>query len=253
MSLSVDNALRKAQSHLKAGELIQAAKLYNQILSKFPKNQKAFKGYQKLKLLANSKAISKVEPPQAQVDELISLHHQQKFEEALLKVKVLIDLFPQAASLFNLQGASHAALYRYGAAIDSYRQALSIKPDYAQAYNNMGTALKNDYKIKEAISCYKKAIRNKSDYAEAYNNMGLALVKAGGLDAAIDSYNVALSIKPDYAHPYVNKGIALKSKGEFDAAIDSYIKAINVKPDYAEAYRNLSTFKTYRFEDKQIA
>ena len=39
MSLSVDKALRQAQSHLKAGELAEAEELYKQILSKFPKNK----------------------------------------------------------------------------------------------------------------------------------------------------------------------------------------------------------------------
>jgi hypothetical protein len=36
MSLSVDKALRQAQSHLKAGELAEAESLYKQVLSKFP-------------------------------------------------------------------------------------------------------------------------------------------------------------------------------------------------------------------------
>ena len=49
MTLSVDKALRKAQNHIKAGELAEAEELYKQVLSKFPKNKKAIQGYQKLK------------------------------------------------------------------------------------------------------------------------------------------------------------------------------------------------------------
>jgi outer membrane protein assembly factor BamD (BamD/ComL family) len=48
MSLSVEKTLRKAQSHLKAGELAEAGTLYKAILSKFPKNMKAIKGYQRV-------------------------------------------------------------------------------------------------------------------------------------------------------------------------------------------------------------
>ena len=48
MSLPVDKALRKAQSHIKVGELAEAEKLYKQVLAKFPKNKKAIQGYQKL-------------------------------------------------------------------------------------------------------------------------------------------------------------------------------------------------------------
>ena len=43
MSLPVEKALRKAQSHIKAGELAEAEELYKQVLSKFPKNKKPFK------------------------------------------------------------------------------------------------------------------------------------------------------------------------------------------------------------------
>ena len=64
MSLPVEKALRKAQSHIKVGELAEAEELYKQVLSKFPKNKKAHKGYQKLKAGITSKGSSTPEPPQ---------------------------------------------------------------------------------------------------------------------------------------------------------------------------------------------
>ena len=64
MSLPVEKALRKAQSHIKAGELAEAEKLYKLVLSKFPKNKKAIQGYQKLKAKITSKSVSTTEPPQ---------------------------------------------------------------------------------------------------------------------------------------------------------------------------------------------
>ena len=67
--LAVDKALRKAQSHIKAGELAEAEELYKQVLSKFPKNKKAIQGYQKLKVGMTSKGSSTSEPPQEQVEE----------------------------------------------------------------------------------------------------------------------------------------------------------------------------------------
>ena len=49
MSLAVDKVLRKAQSHIKAGELTEAEKLYKQILSKFPRIKRLFKGIRSLR------------------------------------------------------------------------------------------------------------------------------------------------------------------------------------------------------------
>ena len=49
MTLPIDKALRKAQNHIKAGELAEAEELYKQVLSKFPKDQKLFKGVKDLR------------------------------------------------------------------------------------------------------------------------------------------------------------------------------------------------------------
>ncbi len=239
MSFSVDKALRKAQSHLKAGEVAKAEVLYKVILSKFPKNQKAIQGCKKLKAGVISKGLANSEAQQKQIQELFSLHNQGRFEEVLSKVKPLISLFPDAITLCNLQGASNAALNRYDAEIDSYKQAIKIRPDYAEAYYNIGNALKKKGDLSAAMDSYRQALKIKPDYAEAYYNMGNALKKKGDLSAAIDSYRQALKIKPDYAPIHYNIANSLKEKGDLDAAIDAYRQALKIKPDYAEAYNNM--------------
>jgi predicted TPR repeat methyltransferase len=153
----------------------------------------------------------------------------------------LIGLFPKAIVLYNLQGASNAALQRLDAAIDSYKQALKIQPNHAEVYYNMGIALKNKGDLDAAIDSYKQALKIKPDYAEAYSNMGNVLKDKGDLNAAIDSYKKAIKLKPDYADAYNNMGISLKDKGDLDAAIESYKKALKIKPDLAEAYYNMGT------------
>jgi tetratricopeptide (TPR) repeat protein len=236
MSLPVEKALRKAQSHIKAGELAEAEELYKQVLSKFPKNKKAVQEYQKLKAGITSKGSANSEPPQEQVQELINLHNQGKFVKALEKAKPLISLFPKAIILHNIQGVSNAALQRYDAAIDNYKQAIKIKPDYAEAYNNMGIALSDKGELDAAIDIYNEALKIKPDYAEADSNRGVALTEKADIDAAIDSCDKALNIKPDYAEAYFNMGNALVIKGEVNAAIDRYNKAINIKPELAEVH-----------------
>ena len=129
MSLPVEKALRKAQSHIKAGELAEAEELYKLVLSKFPKNKKAIQGYQKLKAKITSKSVSTTEPPQEQFDELVSLYNQGRFEEVSVKVKPVISLFPKAIDFYNLQGVANTALKRYNIAVNSFTKALKIKPD----------------------------------------------------------------------------------------------------------------------------
>ena len=238
MSLFVDKALRKAQSHMKAGELADAEKFYKQVLSKFPKNKKAIQGYLKLKKVITSKGVSTAVPTREQVDELRSLYTQRQFEVVLAKVKPLVSLFPKAFILYNIQGASYAALHKHDDAIESYKTAIKIKPDYADAYNNMGIALKDKGEFDAAIDSYKQALKIKPDFAEVFSNMGSALNKKGDLDAAIDICKQAIKIKPDFAKAFTVLGIALNDKGELDAATDSYKQAIKINPEYANAQFN---------------
>jgi len=239
MSLPIDKAIRKAQSHIKAGELAEAEDLYKQVLSKFPKNKKAIQGYQKLKGGIAPEGSSTSEPSQEQVQELLSLYNQGEFEEVLSKVRPLISVFSKAITLFNLQGAANAALQKYDLAIDSYKQVLKIKPDNAGAYYNTGVMQHENGEIDAAIESYQRATKIKHDYAAAYLNMGDALHEKQDLDAAICSYKQVIKIKPDDADAYYNIGTALKDKGELDIAIDSYKQAIKIKPDHAKAYYNM--------------
>ena len=235
----VAQVLRKAQSHMEAGELTEAEALYKQVLSKFPKNKKAIQSYQKLRADVAQKVASEAEPSQEEVQELISLYARGQFEEVLSKVKPLISLFPKAIALFNLQGASNAGLARYEEAIGSYRKAIKIKPGNAAVYNNLSVSLQKKGDFDAAIENCRLAIKIEPDYAEAYNNMGNAQKEKGDLDVAIDSYKKALKIQPDYAEAHYNIGNALKEKGDRNAAIDSYKKALKIRPDYAEAYLNI--------------
>ena len=239
MSLPIDKAIRKAQSHIKAGEIAEAEELYKQVLSKFPKNKKAIQGYQKLKGGIAPEGSSTSEPSQEQVQELLSLYNQGEFEEVLSKVRPLISVFSKAITLFNLQGAANAALQKYDLAIDSYKQVLKIKPDNAGAYYNTGVMQHENGEIDAAIESYQRATKIKHDYAAAYLNMGDALHEKQDLDAAICSYKQVIKIKPDDADAYYNIGTALKDKGELDIAIDSYKQAIKIKPDHAKAYYNM--------------
>ena len=239
MSLPIDKILRKAQSHMKVGEVAEAEALYKQVLSKFPKNKKAITGYQKLKAGIIPNGSSSTEPPQDKVQELLSLYNQKQFELVLSQVKPMIDLFPKAIILLNLQGVSNSGLHKYDAAIGSYKQALKIKPDYSEAYYNMGNAQKEKGELDTAMDSYKQAIKIKPNYTEAHTNLGIALREKGEPDAAIESYKKAIKIKPDYAKVYANMGSALIDKGELDAAIDSYKQAIKIKPDFAVAYSNM--------------
>ena len=243
-SLPVSSLLRKAQRHVKAEELAKAAILYREALFRFPKNKKAIQEYHNLKNLIASQNALNSEVSQEQVQELIGLYEQGKFKEVLSKSKSLIHLFPKAVILYNLKGASSAALKKYDEAIETYKQVLIIQPEYAQAYTNMANALQQKGALDEAIETCKRVLKIKPDFAEAFKLLGDFLKRKNNLSEAIASYKMAIKIKPDYFEAHNNMGLVLQEQNELDAAIDSYKMAIKIKPSYLKAQDNLTILLT---------
>ena len=72
--LSVEQALAKAKSHTKKGELAEAQSLYVTILKAFPNNKKAQKGMTALG--GYQRPVSEQGPPQLVIDQLMNLYNQ---------------------------------------------------------------------------------------------------------------------------------------------------------------------------------
>ena len=278
--LSVNQALSKAKSHEKKGEILEAQELYKEVLDAFPNNKKA-----KLMLANLDKSFqnSKVKkPPSNIINQLLALYNQGHLSLVIEHCQRFIGQFPDAFIIWNILGAANKGLGRveeaskafmkvvklnptyadgynnlgvtlqeqgkFEGALMAYKKAISIKPNYAEAYNNLGNTLLEQGEPAGAISSYKKAISIDSNYAEANYNMGFALSSINKPEEAIVAYNNAISIKPNYSEAYCNLGNAYKEIGKLDEAIDFYRNAISINPKYAQVYNNLG--KVFQEQDK---
>jgi len=235
--LSVDQALLKAKSHARKGEIEEAQKLYNDVLQAFPKNKRAQQGLAALNKPKQPNVTQSL--PQETINQLVNLYNQGQLAAVVEQAQALTAQYPDAFSIWNILGAAAAQTGQTDKAVNALKRVIDINPDLAEAYNNLGNALKEQNKLDEAITSYSKALSLKPNYGEAYNNMGVALKEQGKLDEAIAFYNKALSLKPDYSEAYNNMGNALKEQGKLDEAIAFYNKALSLKPNYGEAYNNL--------------
>ena len=272
-SLNLEQAIKLAKKKTKEGSSEEATRIYQDILTKFPKNKRASDGLKALLGGSVQKAFKLQDPTQDQLQSLIDLHSQGQLRQTLQRIEALVQQFPMSVVLYNIQGAVLQELGQLDLSIEAYSKALAIKPNYTAAYYNMGNALKEQGKLEEAIEAYnkalaikpdhsdasynmaytfqeqgkleeaiatyKKVLAIKPDYVDAYNNMGNALKEQGKLEEAIAAYNKALAIKPDYVDAYNNMGVALKEKCKLGEAIEAYKKALAIKPDYADVYNNM--------------
>jgi tetratricopeptide (TPR) repeat protein len=164
-------------------------------------------------------ALDGLGPSADQMNALIALYTSGQLERALAEGEALAARFPSAAFVPNLLGAVNAGLGRLEAAAACYTRALELKSGYAEAHSNLADTLNALGRPEQAMANLAEALRLEPDFAEAHNNMGNALYLVG----------------------------------RFAEAANSYERALAIMPDYAEAHRNLSTVKTYRDDDAQVA
>ena len=235
--LSVNQALSKAKSHEKKGEILEAQELYKEVLDAFPNNKKA-----KLMLANLDKSFRNgnvKKPPSNIINQLVALYNQGHLSLVIEHCQRFIGQFPDAFIIWNILGAANKGLGRVEEASKAFMKVVKLNPTYADGYNNLGVTLQEQGKFEGALVAYKKAISIKPNYAEAYNNLGNTLLEQGEPAGAISSYKKAISIDSNYAEANYNMGFALSSINKPEEAIVAYNNAISIKPNYSEAYCNL--------------
>ena len=216
--LTIAEAISQAKQAGKRGNNALAAELYSAVLRQQPDHPVARKGLRRLQRASRTNQARAAEPPQQQVDALISLYHSGQVEDLEQYCNALLRSYPGSLIVLNLLGTAFQLQGKYREAVETFDKAIEYGPDSPDAYSNRGNALKELRRLGEAVASYDKAIELKPDYPEAYHNRGNAL---GGL-------------------------------GQLEAAAASYAKAIYYKPDFASAHLNLSALKEYTPDDPQL-
>ena len=175
--LSVEQALDKAKLHIKKGEFAEAQTLYATILKAFPNNKKAQQGLTALG--GGQQSAAEQGPPQAVINQLMSLYKQGQLKLVVDQTQDLTVQFPKAITLWNMLGASAAQLGKLDQAVKAFEKIISLNPNQASSYYNLGNALKDQGKVEEAIEAYNRALAIKPDYEAALNNVVVALKTQG--------------------------------------------------------------------------
>ncbi len=232
-NLSVDRTLSRAKSHAKKGEFDEAQKLYHSVLQAFPKNGRAQKGLDILKIFKKPSGVQL--PAQEEIDHLSKMYMRGDFRSTVERAQALIQQFPEAFVVWNVLGAALQKLGRDKEALGAFKQTTDLNPNFADGFNNFGFLLQNQGNLEQALAAYAKAISIESTHADAYNNMGIAFNEQSKFNQAIHAFDKALCIRPKYPQAHYNKGIALSELGKLVEAIESYYKALIIKPDYTKA------------------
>ena len=213
--VTIDQAIRIAQEHNRAGRRAEAEALARQILAAQPNHPDAL---HLLGLIAG----------QAGRNDLATSLIRQAIAAAPGKPAYHCNL----GIFLQKQG-------QIDQGIVSYQQAIALRPNYPEAHNNLGNAWNEKGLIDQAIASYKQALVFKPNYPEALNNLGVVFADEGRIDQAIDCYRQALSLDPNFPSAHYNLGNALKDTGQIDLAIACHRQALVLQPESVGVHSNL--------------
>ena len=236
---SADQALRKAKTFSRKGAIEDAQAAYRWVLDNYPSNKRAQEG---LQTLGRSKKAGRPAsgPTRDQLNDLIALHRQGRFGEALIKAQPVAALNPDVAFLQNFIGVCHAALGQLHKAVARYQRALELQPHDADIHANLGNVLNALDHTEEAVVCFGRAIELDPTMAMAHNNLGSALVKLGEMEGAAQSYGRAAAADPDMVDAHSNLGLALIKLGRINEGASACRRAIKLNPRFPLAHVNLA-------------
>lgn len=157
---------------------------------------------------------------------------------AIASYRAALLLDPTAADTqANLGNVLLATGDRAGA-IASYRAALQTNPGLADAHENLGTALQQDGDLVGACESYRRAGALRPT-ATTHGKLGRALLSLGRSDEAAEAFRQQLALAPNSPEAHNDLGAALHAAGAADAALASFEAALACSPDFVDAHRNL--------------
>ncbi len=206
-----DSLMQNAAALRRAGQLAEAAQLYDEVLRSEPAH------YGALHALG------------------ILRYQSGQLEEAERLIGRAVAANPIAADALYNRGSLLLRLQRTEDAIAAFDKAIALKPDYVEAITNRGNALSLASRHEAASDDFARAVAIRPNLAEVWANLGGAQVKLKRYPEARASFDKGLALKPDMVHAWILRGNALALSGMPEEAVASYDRALQLRSNDSDA------------------
>ena len=259
----VDDVLRAALDHHRAGRVAPAAALYERVLQQRSGHADALHLFgvlhaqtgrleEALPLL--TKASRRAPRNAGFLNDLANvLNGLGRHDEAVVRYRRAAALAPDNADIrYNLGHALRAA-GRPADAVEWFEKALVIRPDHGPAQSELGLALLEIGRAEDAVAALRQAVALNEDAAGGHSDLGNALQEVGALEEAEASLRRAIDLDPKLAAAHANLGNVLQDLHRVAEAEAAYREAITLDPTYAAAHANLgNALKRLGREDEAV-
>ena len=239
--------LNQAVSLHQAGKLVEAERLYGQVLKAERKNfsaqyMLAFLLYQQQRQPAALRAVKSALKLNPDAREALALHSvllldAGQHDKALASISKVVAREPGDAAAWHNRGVILAKLRRLEEAVGSFDKALAIQPT-AEAWTNRGAALLELTRLEEALSNFDKALAVKPAFVGALYNRGNALMELERYPEAAAAFDNMLVKTPNSFEAWNNRGAALYEMNRFADSLESYDRAVKIQSGHALAWTN---------------
>jgi protein O-GlcNAc transferase len=219
--MTTEELFEQALAHHQGGRLAEAARVYQKILQRKPRDADAIYS---LGIIA---------------------HQTGRHEEAIERLERALEILPHQERCYNVLGLAQMALGRAGDAEASLRRAIALNSRSLAAHSNLCVLLKGQDRIREALPIYERAValdavesgapRN----AELHSEFGDALQTLGQFQLAAAAYAKALEIDPGLTRAWYAAGCSENARREYVSACACFEKALAQIPDWPPALHNL--------------
>lgn len=224
--------LQDAQRAYQMGQLAQAARLYQEVLSTDPGHLEALYSLGMIFFQAN------------------------QLEQAEALFSQVLRVAPDFVDGLCMRGVTLVKMNRTDEALACFKQAIAIKPDSVEALSNHATTLVQVGRYSEGLQELDRVLALNPQHALSWNNRGNALFAQNRYTEAVESYDRALAIFPEFPDARLNRlyalgdlkratpefpeilvaiGAELMRRQEFVDALRYFDEALAIKADYPEA------------------
>ena len=238
--------LRAAFTLHQAGNLEEAANIYNEIIEKDADNADALHylgviagtigNFEQAKsLMARS---LEVHPRNTQYIENYAtiLFRVRDYESALQACEQGLRINGANVSFLYVSAISLYKLHQLRDSISQFDKLLLLEPNHVAAINERGSVLADMHEYDAALASFESALKLMPQYPEAHLNRANVYGKTRRYSEALAAYDKALALKPDLAEAWLGRGKVLAELKRYDEALSAYDKALALKPDVAGAW-----------------
>lgn len=177
----------------------------------------------------------------AAVADALELRHQGKTQEAIDKLRSVVNSVPKHLDAHLFLGEALADGGETAAAAAEYQAALKNKPDSSKAHAHLAGLYAQQERFEQAIEHYREALQTDPDGVETHYNLGLALSRLGRLAEAESELRIAIDLGRQFAAAHIALGNLQVQQGRTHDAAVSYARAVELDPRSVNARVNLGT------------